>query len=243
MRLLVSLAVVGLLAGCAQAPPEYVSHYSTPTTATTTSAAPIPVTGSFVDDFNRPDTTAGLGEGWDLRTYIDGFPMPPATDGFLRDGHYTYAGASTVYAARQFRGTVRRMGTTGRWRQIGDGGETGVAMAISSNDRLITDMVHFAVNRSTWTLTVRHGGPFEPVSRGDFSPPLELGRDYQFEIEATDTAVTVRVPGQEVTENVDTTGILGDRAFWEEYIKPPPAGSVFDFDTVWAAEEGQPLVG
>jgi hypothetical protein len=68
-----------------------------------------------------------------------------------------------------------------------------------------------------------------------------LDHDYQFEMEATDNTVTVRVPGSEVTKNAAIADLLGDRAFWQEYAKPMPAGVVFDFDTVWAAEDGQPL--
>lgn len=196
----------------------------------------------FVDTFDRPNTVLGLGEGWDMRTYVDSFPLPAATDGFIRGANYTYRGDSVVYAARQFRGTVRRMGTVGHWRQAREGNETTLAMAITVNDELITHMVHFAVNRSLWELTVRRGGDFEPVASGQFSPALALGLDYQFEIEATENTVTVRVPGSEVTKEVSTAGLLGDRAFWEEYVKPAPAGVVFDFETVWAAEDGeQPL--
>jgi hypothetical protein len=153
-----------------------------------------------------------------------------------------FDGDSNVYGVRQFRSTVQRMGTVGRWRKTGDGAETTLAMAITANDQLISDMVHFTANRSDWELTVsREGGSFEPVARGRFSPMLMLDSDYQFEFEATDDTVTVRVPGTEVTINVSTVGLLGDRAFWEEYPSGTPAGVVFDFDTVWAAEDGQTL--
>jgi hypothetical protein len=223
-----SIAVVLVFLVSCQQPPAYVSHFVPPTT--------------FVDTFNRPNTELGLGNGWDTRTYVDDFPLPAATDGFIRDGTYSYAGDSVVYAARQFRGTVKRMGSVGSWKQTRGGGETTLAMAITSNDALITHMVHFAANRSVWELTVRRGGAFEPVASGRFSPTLALDHGYQFEIEAADNSVTVRVPGSEVTKNVPTDGLLGDRAFWEEYAKPMPAGVVFDFDAVWAAEEGQTLL-
>jgi hypothetical protein len=231
-----ALAVVLLMsvAACSHEPPVYESTYtSPPSTPVVSTPAAAPIEASFVDTFDRPD--GELGEGWDLRTYIDSFPMPPASDGFIRGGAYTYAGNQVVYAARQFPGTVRRMGTIGRWRQIrGAGEETGIAMAISPNDQLITHMVHFAATRSVWNLTVRRGAGFEPVAEGKFTPTLELGRDYEFEISATDTAVTVRVPGDEVTTDVPVADLLGDRAFWEEYAKPTPASTTFDFDTVWA---------
>jgi hypothetical protein len=214
------------LVSCQQ-PPAYESHYIPPTT--------------FVDTFSRANTELGLGEGWDMRTYVNGFPLPAATDGFIRDGSYTYAGDAVVYAARQFRGIVRRIGTVGSWKQTRDGAETTLAMAISANDQLITHMLHLAANRSVWELTVRRGGAFEPVASGKFSPTLALDHGYHFEMEATEDTVTVRVPGSEVTKNLSTAGLIGDRAFWEEYVDPVPAGVVFDFDAVWAAEEGQTM--
>jgi hypothetical protein len=137
---------------------------------------------------------------------------------------------------------VQRVGTAGRWRRIGRGTETTLAMAITPNDQIVTDMVHFAANRSVWDMTVRRAnGAFEPVASGRFTPILELDREYQFEFEATDNTVTVRVPGTEVTKSVVTAGLLGDRAFWQERPTRSPAGNVFDFDTVWAVEAGQPV--
>ena len=71
---------------------------------------------------------------------------------------------------------------------------------------------------------------------------LTLDSYYQFELEATNDTLTVRVPGNDVTIKVSTYGLLGERAFWEESPVRTPAGVVFDFDIVWAAEEGQALV-
>jgi hypothetical protein len=176
---------------------------------------------------------------------VHSFPLPAATDGFIKDGSYTYAGDSIVYAVQQLRGTVQRIGTVGRFRQSRYGAETTLAMAITPNDKIIADMVQLAVTRSMWELTLRRdNGAFEPVARGAFRPILTFDRDYRFEFEATDSAVTVKVPGAEVTKQVSTAGLLGDRAFWEEYrdTKGPKTGVVFDFDNVWAAEEGQPLL-
>ncbi|MGU3497943.1 hypothetical protein [Mycobacterium sp. C31M] len=190
----------------------------------------------FIDTFNRTNTDLGLGEGWDLRgPYEETFPLPSAADGFIKGGRYSYAGNSVVYAARQFQGTVRRMGIEGRWRYVGDGAETTMAMAITPNEQLITDMVHFTATRASWDLTLRRGGgEFEPVLNGRFSPALELGREYQFEFEANNDSVTVRVPGLTVSKDVSTNGLTGDRAFWEQYPNSSPAGTVFDADSVWA---------
>jgi hypothetical protein len=202
----------------------------------------LPSQGSFVDLFDRPDTALGLGEGWDMRGDDNGSTMPAATDGFIRDGHYTYAGASVVYAARQFRGSVRGMGTVGRFRKIGAGPETSLSMATSPNGELTTDMVQFTANPLGWELRLRRANAgLEPVMKGKFLPNLKLDVDYQFEFEVTDDTVTVRIPGAEVTRNSSTAGLLGDRAFWQEYVRGPPAGVVFDFDSVWAVEDGLPL--
>ncbi|MGN7780848.1 hypothetical protein ACTJJE_15170 [Mycolicibacterium sp. 22603] len=222
----VSVLLAVLVSACHQAP-QYTSMQA-----------------SFVDKFDRPDTELGLGPGWDMRGgYVDGFPLPAATDGFIRGGRYSYSGSSVVYAARQMRGTVKSMGTIGSWRRVGEGdGETTMTMAVTPNDKLVADMVHFSVNRSVWELTVRRGAGFEPVVEGKFSPVLSLDRDYRFDLEVTKNSVTVRVPGEQTTANVDTTGLLGDRVFWEQYPSPVPSAVVFDYDTVWAVEDGQPLV-
>lgn len=103
-------------------------------------------------------------------------------------------------------------------------------------------MIHFTANRGIWDLTTRrNGGPFEPVASGKFIPALTLDRDYRFEIEMTETAVTVTVPGAEVVSSVDTKGLAGNIAFWEEYPSGVPAGTVFDFDAVWASDGNQQM--
>ena len=239
MRVIAVLMCVLALVGCQKEPPAYESRY-TDAPATSSLAGPAPPQAGFVDDFNRPDTTHGLGEGWLLRgPYAGSFPMPPATDGFIKGGRYTYAGDAVVYAAREFPNTVRRVGTIGRWSKLHDGPETAIALVISANDNLVTDMVHLVVSRHVWTLTVRRAtsgdGSFEPVANGTFAPPLAMGRDYSFELEAGDDTVTVRMPGLEpVISSVPLAGVVGPYAFWEEYSDQLPAGTVFEFDSVWA---------
>jgi hypothetical protein len=238
-----------LLTSCSRTPPAYESHYVEPTTTTPPAVSaeaatlPQPPQASFVDNFDRPDTALGLGEGWDLRGPFNKTPpQPPATDGFIKDNHYTYAGNSVVYAVRQFRGTVQSIGTVARFRKTGAGSETTLSMGMVPNAELNTDMVHFAARRTDWVLEVRRAnGLFRLVAKGQFSPTLDLDRDYQFELGATDNTLTVRVPGQEVTRNLSTKGLLGDRAFWQEYTARRPVGVVVDFDTVWAVEKDQPL--
>ena len=52
---------------------------------------------------------------------------------------------------------------------------------------------------------------------------LTLDSYYQFELEATNDTLTVRVPGNDVTIKVSTYGLLGERAFWEESpVRTPP---------------------
>lgn len=239
----VGLALLLALTGCGQNSAEHPEHSTPPATATSegmTSEGTTRIEASFVDYFDRPDSEYGLGDGWDLRgPYVDRFPLPAATDGFLRDGFFTYRGDDVVYAVRQFRSTVLRMGATGRWRALRDGAETTMTMALTANDKIVSDMVHLTVTRQKWNLTVRRGADFEPVANGVFLPELNTAEPYLFELAAADDSVTVRVPGAVVTTPVDTTGLLGDRAFWEEFPMESPSGTVFDFDTVWAAEAGQ----
>lgn len=205
-----------------------------------------PIQASFIDTFDRPNTELGIGEGWDMRGGTVGEPtLPPATDGYLRDGKYTYRGdGDIVYAVRQFPGAVRAVGARGAWREVGPGPASALALVITPNDAIISDMVHFVANRDEWNLSTRRaGGEFEYVAREKFNPPLTPGTLYTFQIEATDTGVTVTAPGSVTKVKVNTDGLLGDRAFWEEFHKPqgPPSGAVFDYDTVWATVDGQPM--
>ena len=247
-RYLAAATIVMSMTSCSHEQPEYVSPYADSVAPSTTSAPPstteavlpISVEASFVDDFERPDTQVGLGEGWDMRSR-DKNILQPAADGFIQDGRYTYTGRGSVYAARQFRGTVRRIGSAGRFRSIRFGPETVMAMGITANDQLTSDMVLLTAKRSGWRLTIRRAnGPYETVAEGAFDTKLELDRDYQFELSATDDLVSIDVPGTKESHSVSTLGILGDRAFWQEYPTRVPSGDVFDFDILWALEDGQP---
>ncbi|CAN5365800.1 hypothetical protein BH09ACT7_BH09ACT7_49770 [soil metagenome] len=115
-------------------------------------------------------------------------------------------------------------------------------MAVTVNDQMDSNMLTFGATRLGWNVKMRRDdGTLMPVAEGNFSPMLELDTNYKFEFETTGNTVTVRVPGSEVTKNLPTVGLLGDRAFWQEYPLRAPAAQVFDFDTVWAVEDGQPL--
>lgn len=251
MKWLVASAIVVLLASCGHETPSYDSKYSTPASSSIApaSTAPWPVTpqlpveASFVDTFDRPDTQSGLGEGWEMRGERVDSTVEAATDGFIRDGHYTYAGDRVALAERLLRGTVHGVGTVGRFRRSRPGGEeTSFAMGIATNDKH-TDVVLFTAKRTGWTLRMeRDGKGLQPIMRGTFSPELAVDVDYQFEFNITGDTIRVRVPGSEVTRELPIADVLGSRVFWQEYVAKPPASIVFDFDTVWAVEDGQPLV-
>lgn len=248
------VAVLAALLAACQQPPAYQSPFPStdetssalsvvaPVPTASPTAQPTPTGATFFDTFDRQGGDHGLGEGWDLRGAFTGdFPLQPATDGFIRDGRYTYAGDTVVCAARQFRAPVDSVGAIGRWTRSGRGSETTFAMAVSANDLLISDVIHLSVNRSAWELSVRRNtGAFEPVARGRFSPVLDLDTDYGFQLDVSAESVGVTVPGAQVTKSVDTVGLAGDRAYWAEYPNAAKAGIVFEFDTVWAVERGQP---
>lgn len=237
MFLLTVLAV-----GCNREPPPLPPGYKPPA-STTSASAQKQIQASWVDAFDV-DSTQGIGEGYELlqRLYD---PRIPATDGFVRDNAFTYRGEDqVVYAVRRFGAPVHSVGAEGSWRQERPGdSDTTVALVICGNDKLITDMLHLVANRSTWALTVRHNnGEFAPVINGTFRPPLAVGQTYRFGLDAAETTATVTVPGFTKTVAVDTTGVLGPFAFWEQFLKPEqfPAGTVFDYRKLWATEDGQP---
>lgn len=199
---------------------------------------------SFVETLDRRDTKFGKGEGWETRkrpesdTPIERLqPLPAAEPASTEDNSN-----STFYASRAFSQTVLGVGAKGSWSRVGRGQETTLTMAISANERLTTDMIHLAANRSVWKLTVRRAdGVFAPVASGHFLPLLEQDRDYTFEIAATEETLTVRLPGTEVSKNVPTDGLLGRYAYWEDYSESLPVGVAFKFDTLWAVEDGVPV--
>lgn len=246
-RALIAVLLV-LLVGCTREPPPLPEGYKSPPEPSSTYLGPPPpkaLEASWVDTFDRPNSEPGVLEGYQLvqRLYE---PRLPATDGFLRDGAFTYRGEDqVVYAVREFPDTVRSVGAEGAWRQEREGDvDTVIALVISGNDKLITDMLHLVADPKTWALTIRrHNGEFEPVMNGTFNPPLKVGDTHRFRLDATDTNTTVSVPGYTRTAPVDTIGLLGNYAFWEQFLKPEqfPASTVFDYKTVWATVEGQPL--
>lgn len=247
MRAIALTICVTVLVACQPAAPRYESRYTPPAPSIVPSPpAPLGPGASFIDDFERADTSAGLGEGWDLRgQYVNSYPLPPATDGFIRGGRYTSRGDGVVIAAREFKGEVVRIGGRGKWERVGSGPETTPVLGISPDDHLMSNMVHFAISRNWWSLSVRRkDGAIRRVAGGDFWPPLEFDREYSFEISLVDSDhVLVKVPGGEKAVRVGLRGLTGNRAFWQLYFDKhqAPAGTIFGFDSVWIAEKGQPL--
>lgn len=246
------LAVFVFASGGCHKVSSYESHYTEPSLppASGTEFPPLPRTPlpSFSESFDGADTSPGhLGEGWDIRGQFTGaFPLPGATDGFVRNGAFTYAGDSVVRAVRHFRGALQALGAVGLWHQVRDGSvETTATMAITPNDNIISDMVQFSVNRSTWKLvTRRDNGGFDPIASGQFSPILNLDQPYTFELDVSVPGqITLKLPDDQiVTRNADITGLDGDTAFWELYPMTTPASVVFGYDKVWAAEAGVPAL-
>lgn len=247
-RTLIAVLVLISAVACTRDQPPLPEGYKSPPEPSSTYLGPPPakpLEASWVDTFDRPNTEPGVLDGYQLvqRLYE---PRLAATDGFLRDGAFTYRGEDqVVYAVREFPDTVRSIGAEGSWREARPGDtDTVIALVISGNDRWITDMLHFVADRKTWALTIRRdNGQFEPVMNGTFNPPLKIGDTHRFRVDATDSNATVTVPGFTRTAPVDTTGTLGPVAFWEQFAKPEqfPVSTVFDYQTVWATIDGQPL--
>lgn len=208
---------------------------------------PPPQSGaSFVDLFGRPDTVLGLGEGWDMWGIRNqDFSLAPATDGFIRGGAFTYAGHANVIASRRFRSPVFRIGANGRWAQPGAEPESSAVLGIAANDDLLHNMLQLSASRKGWSLSVRRDGrPIRYITGGEFSPLLEVNRNYTFEITiANQGQVIVRVPGDTETVKVGTKGLDGDRGYWGLYTDKDkfPIRTAFSFDSVWAGEDGQTL--
>ncbi|MHA0286115.1 hypothetical protein ACXYX3_06625 [Mycobacterium sp. C3-094] len=108
----------------------------------------------------------------------------------------------------------------------------------------MSDNILFAATPNQWQVTTRqNGGVARDIVSGTFNPPLKLNRDYRFEMDVADNAVTVRVPDGQRSGRVGTIGLVGNRAFWELFADPEAghSGLLFSADVVWAAEQGATL--
>jgi hypothetical protein len=246
------VGVLLALSACTAKPPQYESRelpLPAPTSRTVESVSTtpdsIPIEASFIDDFDRPDTTGQLDNGWQLRgAPIGDSPLPPATDGYLRDGHFTYDGKSDVMALRQFRAPVRTIGAEGTFRRSNDANsDTSMAIGMAGDVNVADNVVLLVADRTTWQVKSRlANGRFKTVATGGFAPPLERDRPYRFALSCTGDHVSVAGPGLSISKPLVVPIPLGAFGFWREYPTRTPAGEVFDFDKVWALEDGQPAL-
>lgn len=244
--------VLLVLTACTSKPPQYESRQvpvQTPTSQNVnsgpTASASIPIEASFIDDFDRTDITSGLDNGWVLRgAPIGDSPLPPATDGYVTDGHFTYDGRSDVMAVRQFRAAVRTVGAEGQFRHRDNSiGETSMAIGMAGDSNIADGVVLFVADRISWQVKSRlANGKLKTVATGGFAPPLERDHAYRFVLSCTGDHMSVTGPGLSISKPLAVPIPPGSFGFWREYPTRTPAGEVFDFDKVWALEDGQPTV-
>ncbi|MEN4450259.1 hypothetical protein [Mycobacterium sp. SM3041] len=240
------MALVAGLAACARQPPPPQSHYvpdATPTQAAVVQAPDSPGSpqvASFVDNFDRPDTDFGLGEGWELRGVPStGFVLPTTKDGFIKGNYFTYGGTDDVLAIRTLRGTLKSIGAVGRFRMVGLGGLTIFTMGTSGDSDLSANNVSFVSSRTYWALKVRAtDGVDKTVAQGQYAVPLELDRDYRFELDTDGVTATVKGTGLAVTKPLPTQITPGSVGCWGLVRSRSPLGQFFDVKTVWAVEDG-----
>lgn len=199
----------------------------------------IPIDATFIDEFDRD------GNDWELRgAPTDDSPLPPSTDGYVADGHFTYDGKSDVIAVRQFRGVVREIGAEGQFRRRDDSkGGTSMSIGIAGDVNIADNVVLFLADRDSWEVKSRlANGKLKTIAVGGFAPPLDRDRVYRFVLSSTGDHVSVAGPGISVSKPLTVPIAPGSFGFWREYPIKTPAGEVFDFDKVWALEDGQPTL-
>ncbi|BBX85808.1 hypothetical protein [Mycolicibacterium aubagnense] len=171
-------------------------------------------------------------------------PLQPATDGYIKDGHFTYAGKSDVIAIRQFRAPILSIGAEGQFvRRSSSTAETIMMFGTAEDSNLQTNMVVFTSSRTAWGVHLRNqvaNSKLKEIANGQFARPLELGRIYRFLLRITGSQVRITGPGLDVSRSLPTPLPTNAFGFWREYPDRPPAGGIFDFDKVWALEDGLP---
>lgn len=170
--------------------------------------------------------------------------LRPATDGYIKDGHFTYAGKSDVIAIRQFRAPVVSIGAEGQFvRRSSSTAETIMMLGTAEDGNLQTNMVVFTSSRTAWGVHLRNqvaNSKLKEIANGQFSRPLELGRNYTFLLRISDSQIRISGPGLEVTKPLPASLPANVFGFWREYPDRASAGGIFDFDKVWALEDGVP---
>jgi hypothetical protein len=253
LKSLCLISTLSVFTACTPAPPPYVPQAATTPSVSGQTVKPeagkpdsLPNEASFVDDFDRPDTALGLNQDWDMRTAQSGEgTLRPATDGFIKDGHFTYAGKSDVIAIRQFRAPILTIGAEGQFIRRGSStAETIMMFGTAEDNNLQKNMVVFTSSRTAWGVHLRNqiaNSKLKAIASGQFARPLELGRNYTFVLSISGNNVRIAGPGLDVSRPLPPT-LLPSNAFgfWREYPDRPSAGGIFDFDRVWALEDGLP---
>lgn len=253
LKSLCLISALSVFTACAPAPPPYESQAaSTPSVTSQTSKPEAgkrdspPNEASFVDGFDRPDTALGLDQDWDMRTAQSGEgTLRPATDGYIKDGHFTYAGKSDVIAIRQFRAPILTIGAEGQFiRRSTSTAETIMMFGTAEDNNLQKNMVVFTSSRTAWGVHLRNqvaNSKLKAIASGQFARPLELGRNYTFVLSISSNNVRITGPGLDLSRPLPPTLLPNNTfGFWREYPDRPPAGGIFDFDRVWALEDGLP---
>lgn len=195
---------------------------------------------TYFDDFQRADTTPGsLGSNAQgLRYQLD------ARDGQVSRGVYTYSGAESVSAAQVLRGTVRRVGASGRWRIVDAASSTETSVILALGTAGGAGAAQLQISRGAWQYRDRLAdGTTLQLAQGSFTPALDAGTAYWFDLSvaADSRSVTLTLPGATQTiEDAHLAALLGSGAAWQEQTAQADPASVFDYSAVWAAEDGQP---
>lgn len=175
------------------------------------------------DDFIREDGNLGIspsGHGWDLRgPYVDGFPLPPANDGAIRNHKFVVLDtANTVYAAQHLPYTPTRVGMRVSWEDGNGGANDGVAvLIISKNDNLVTDMLHLIISPTYWAFQIRESsGSFDLVQQQYFSTPLQNDISHIVECKVSSNTITIRVNSNNwFFTDARISDLLGEWIVWE----------------------------
>lgn len=163
-----------------------------------------PFYGQFIDDFDRPDTTATAGTAGtvgSLGQTAQGFPWMISGSNlpYISDKHYVVAhnASNAGYAYLNFPTTVmpHTMRAKVKWYSAGGAGDEALVVLIAGTAPL-TDMVHCIVNRDSFNITVwdnADGGSHHGVGGVSF-PLCELDTEYQIGMRVSGNTVTFEAP-------------------------------------------------
>lgn len=175
----------------------------------------------FYDVFDRADTSAGVlgtstsGTPWTLYgAYAGSYPLPAATDGQISSNTYVDLGGTVVYATAQLAQTVYHLEATWSWVDDGVGTDfTTLALIISSDSKIIDNMLHITITNTTALLQKRvAGGSFVTLGTIDFTGhSLALaGTRHVARVDVSGTTARLTVDSQSVTaSDPDIPSVIG----------------------------------